>query len=177
MNLPLEERKGLLEKSVSENGTLALSRYIEQSGTALYDLAAQQGLEGVVAKRKGSLYYPGKRTKDWIKFKNLKDDDFVVCGFIEKSGGIVSIVLGQYNGNKLIDKGHVTLGISRQDFRVISGIPRSTAPFTDSEDTVWISPVLVCTVKYMEKTAAGMLRQPVFKGLRDDKAPAECQIN
>lgn len=177
MDCPLEERKGLLEKSVSENGTLALSRYIEQSGIALYDLAAQQGLEGVVAKRKDSLYFSGKRTKDWIKFKNLKDDDFVVCGFIKKSGGVVSIVLGQYDGNKLIGKGHVTLGVSRQDFQVISGIPKSKAPFVDNEETVWISPVLVCTVKYMEKTASGMLRQPVFKGLRDDKAPAECQIN
>lgn len=64
MDCPLEERKSLLEKSVSENGTLALSRYIEQSGIALYDIAAQQGLEGVVAKRKDSLYFPGKRTKD-----------------------------------------------------------------------------------------------------------------
>ncbi|WP_312281037.1 RNA ligase family protein [Oscillibacter sp.] len=176
MDRPLEERKVLLGKAVSENGTLALSRYIEQAGTTLYDLAAQQGLEGVVAKRKGSLYYPGKRTKDWIKFKNLKDDDFVVCGFIEKSGGVVSIVLGQYDGDQLIYKGHVTLGVSKQAYQIISSIPISKALFADSEETVWISPVLVCTVKYMEKTASGMLRQPVFKGLRDDKTPKDCRV-
>ena len=176
MDLPLEKRKGLLEKSVSENGTLALSRFIEETGIALYDFASQQGLEGVVAKRKGSCYYPGKRTKDWIKFKNLKDDDFVICGFIEKSGGVVSVVLGQYDGDMLVNKGHATLGVSKQDYKIISSVPRTTAPFADSEKTVWISPILVCTVKYMEKTASGMLRQPVFKGLRDDKAPTECQM-
>jgi len=174
MDLPLQERKELLEQAVLENGTLAVSRYIDKTGIALYELAAQQELEGVVAKRKKSYYFPGKRTKDWVKFKNLQDDDFVVCGYIKKDGGIVSIVLGQYDHGELIEKGHVTLGISRDDFQIISSVPRTSAPFFDHEDTVWIKPVLVCTVKFMERTASGKLRQPVFKGLREDKEPKDC---
>lgn len=174
MDLPLQERKELLGQAVSENGTLAVSRYIEKSGIALYALAAQQGLEGVVAKRKRSYYFPGKRTKDWVKFKNLQDDDFVICGYIEKDGGVVSIVLGQYDHGELINKGHVTLGLSREAFQIISGTPRSSPPFSDNENTVWIRPKLVCTVKFMEKTVSGKLRQPVFKGLREDKEPREC---
>ena len=174
MDLPLQERKELLGQAVSENGTLAVSRYIEKSGIALYALAAQQGLEGVVAKRKRSYYFPGKRTKDWVKFKNLQDDDFVICGYIEKDGGVVSIVLGQYDHGELINKGHVTFGLSREAFQIISGTPRSSPPFSDNENTVWIRPKLVCTVKFMEKIASGKLRQPAFKGLREDKEPREC---
>jgi len=176
MDYPLEERKVLLEKSISENGTLAISRTIDESGIALYELAAGQDLEGVVAKRKGSLYYPGKRTKDWIKIKNLQDDDFVVCGYDDKGNGIVSVVLGQYEGDQLTYKGHVTLGISRDDFRIIAQVPCTEPIFEDrDDDTIWIRPELVCTVKYMGKTASGMLRQPVFKGLRNDKDPRDCQ--
>ena len=176
MDQPLLERKALLEKAVSENGTLAVSRYVEGTGIALYNLAAARDLEGIVAKRKGSLYYPGKRTKDWIKIKNLKDEDFVICGYEERENGVASIVLGQYENGSLDDRGRVTLGVSREDFRVISKIPAAAAPFSGQggAGTVWIQPVLVCTVRYMEKTASGMLRQPVFKGLREDKEPREC---
>lgn len=176
MDCPLEERKDLLEKSVSENGALAVSRTIEESGIALYKLAAGQDLEGIVAKRKGSLYHPGKRTKDWIKIKNLQDDDFVVCGYVDKGNG-VSVVLGQYDGDQLTYKGHVTLGILRDDFLIMTQIPRTEPIFQDREgDTTWLKPELVCAVRYMEKTTSGMLRQPVFKGLRDDKTPSDCQV-
>lgn len=174
LDLPLQERKEILNKAITENETLAISRYIEEKGTALYEHAALLSLEGVVAKRKESHYFPGKRTKDWIKFKNLQDDDFVICGYIEKGGGVGSIVLGQYDQGELIDKGHVTLGLSHEAFQAISKIPHSSPPFSDDEDTVWVKPELVCTVKFMEKTASGKLRQPVFKGLREDKVPEEC---
>lgn len=72
----------MLESTVLENKILKTSRAVEDSGIALYELAARRGLEGVVEKRKDLFYFPGKRTKDWIKFKNLKDDDFVVCLYI-----------------------------------------------------------------------------------------------
>lgn len=178
MDRPLMERKKLLEETFRENETLSVSRYIEKNGVALYDLAAQQGLEGVVAKRKDSLYYPGKRTKDWIKFKNLLDEDFIICGYIQKPNNVVSIILGQYDKvGKLIYKGHVTLGVSRMDFVKIASLPQGQIYFPAQANVgaVWVVPELVCTVKYMEKTTKGGLRQPVFKGLRDDKEPNECQ--
>ena len=183
MNAPLTERKERLSKAVKENGRVAVSRVIEGRGKALYALTEQQGLEGVVAKKKDSLYYPGKRTKDWIKCKNLQDDDFVVCGYIRKSEGVTSLVLGQYKDGALTYKGHVTLGVSVPNFRRIEAAPRIAAPSfpvpagSGNERAVWLEPELVCTVKYMEKTRGGGLRQPVFKGLRDDKAPDSCIEN
>jgi len=100
-------------------------------------------LEGIVAKRKDSKYYLGKRTKDWIKIKNLQDDDFVVCGYILKGNSVTSIVLGQYSGSELVYKGHVTLGLSTADFQIIKSIPKITSPiFNDppssNENAVWI---------------------------------------
>lgn len=177
-DLPLIKRKDLLQKTVKENDRLAISRYIEEKGIDLYNLTVQQNLEGIVAKHKNSKYYFDKKTKDWIKIKYLKDDDYVVCGYIEKSSNIVSIVLGQYRSDELTYKGHVTMGVNKEDFSTIINTkiietPKFSVP-KGNESAVWIDPKLVCTVKYMTKTEAGGLRQPVFKGLRDDKTPQEC---
>ena len=76
--LPLEQRKALLQKTVRQNERLAISKVIEGRGKVLYRLAEQQHLEGVVAKRKDSVYIQGKRTKDWIKIKCMEDDDIIV---------------------------------------------------------------------------------------------------
>lgn len=178
-DLPQIERKKILNKTIEENERLSISRYIEEKGIELYKLTVAQDLEGIVAKRKDSKYYFGKNTNDWIKIKNLKDDDFVVCGYIEKSNNIVSIVIGQYNqSNQLIYKGHVTLGISKSDFNIIANTKRIANPYFSSpkgnEKAIWLEPINVCTVKFMERTSSGSLRQPVFKGLRNDKAPKEC---
>ena len=92
---------------------------------------------------------------------------------------MTSIVLGQYRGNRLIYKGHVTLGISGENFRKIQVLPTRRYPEMevpeDNEQTIWVQPELVCTVKYMMKTESGGLRQPVFKCLREDKRPEECK--
>lgn len=177
---PLVERKERLIKAVRENDRIAVSRAIEGCGMALYAITENQGLEGVVAKRKNSLYYQGKRTKDWIKCKHLLDDDFVICGYIHKSAGAVSLVLGQKRGEELVYKGHVTLGVSRTDFCKIEAMPViSESPFPvdgENKQAVWIEPSLVCAVKFMERTANGGLRQPVYKGLRDDKRPEDCIV-
>lgn len=178
-DLPQLERKKILNKAIKENERLSISRYIEEKGIELYELTVAQDLEGIVAKHKDSKYYFGKNTSDWIKIKNLKDDDFVVCGYIEKSSNIVSIVIGQYNpNNQLIYKGHVTMGISKSDFNVISNSKRIDMPYfpvpKGNENAIWLEPINVCTVKFMERTSSGGLRQPVFKGLRNDKAPIEC---
>lgn len=176
---PLERRKELLASVVTNSPRLAVSQIIEQQGTSLYRLTEERGLEGIVAKRKGSLYFPGKRTKDWIKCKNLKDEDFVVCGYIRKSGGVVSLVLGQYHDGSLVYRGHATLGVSSNTVQRIDAMPHiETPPFpipNGNERAVWVAPKLVCTVKYMELTESGSMRQPVFKGLRDDKEPEECK--
>lgn len=178
--LPLMERKALLERTVSESARLAVSRYIPQHGKALYARAKEQGLEGVVAKVRDSVYTMGQRTTQWIKIKNLLDGDFVVCGFIHKEQAMASLVLGQYAREGLRYMGHVTLGVSGQAFKRVQRQERLPGPPMEipnghgNENAVWVKPDLVCTVQYMERTKGGGMRHPVLKGLRDDKTPREC---
>lgn len=181
-NLPLTQRKNLLQKAVkAENGSFAVSRYIEKNGMAFYELAKQNELEGIVAKRKDSRYYFDRRTKDWIKIKYMQDDDFIVLGYVPKETSMNSIILGQYSGKRLMYKGHVTLGVGGEPFRRIKALDKTNCPFSEipkgNENAVWVKRELVCTVKYMMKTENGGMRQPVFKGLRDDKAPEDCVTN
>lgn len=178
--LPLIERKKLLEEAIIENDRISISRYIEEKGIELYELTVQHNLEGIVAKRKESKYFFGKNTKDWIKIKYLKDDDFVVCGYIEKDSVIASLLLGQYNNeNQLIYKGHVSIGVNREEFKTIINTKREIVSelkdLIKEDAVVWIEPVNVCIIRYMEKMPSGSLRQPVFKGLREDKTPLECK--
>lgn len=176
---PLLKRKELLNKTVSDGEKMAISRYIEKNGTTLFEASKERNLEGIVAKRNDSVYIPGKRTKDWIKIKNLLDDDFVICGWIHKQNNMNSIILGKYSNDKLTYKGHVTLGVSSKTFQYISQLPQIAHPFFDipkgNEDAIWVIPEVVCTVKFMERTASGGMRQPTFKGLRFDKAPEDCK--
>ena len=181
-NLPLTQRKNLLQKAVkSENESFAVSRYIEKNGVAFYELAKQNELEGIVAKRKDSRYYFDRRTKDWIKIKYMQDDDFIVLGYVPKETSMNSIILGQYQDSQIVYKGHVTLGVGGEPFRRIKALDKTNCPFSEipkgNENAVWVKRELVCTVKYMMKTESGGMRQPVFKGLREDKAPEDCVTN
>lgn len=180
---PLTERKNILEKAVTESERLAVSRVFDAGqALALFQLAKEQRLEGIVAKRKDSLYFQGTRTRTWLKMKNMMDDDFVVCGYIFKENHMISLVLGQYHNEKLVYKGHVTLGVGGAAFAKIKSQPRAIRPPFDvpeghgNEDAVWIEPTLVCVVEFMHRTKNGGMRQPVFKGLRPDKLPEECTI-
>ena len=157
-------------------------RFIKNEGEAFYKTAAEMGLEGIVAKRNDSKYYFGKRSKDWIKIKTLLDDDFIVCGYFSKGGHTVSVIIGAYIEDQVIYQGHVVMGVSRFDYQRMQSAPRTSkesfyAGFPDFEGAIWLAPKLVCKVQYMERTPGGGLRQPVFKGLRDDKLPYECRIN
>lgn len=174
---PLIERKKILNKLITENDRFNISRYIETNGIELFDLTTKNDLEGIVAKRKDSKYFLDKRSKDWIKCKNLIDEDYVIVGYIIKEKGIVSLVLAQYDNHDLIYKGHVTLGVSLSYLNSHSQ-KTNICPFLmipkGNEDAIWIHPFLVGSVKFMEYTENGGLRQPVFKGFRDDKTPEEC---
>lgn len=174
MNQTLLERKEILQSSVNENERIAISRYIYTNGIGLFHAADEKNLEGVVAKKTSSLYYPGRRTKDWIKFKRMADEEFVVCGYIKKSINTYSIILGKYNNGSYLYKGHVTIGVTME---AISQLKKSdTMPFTtipagaENESTVWVYPDQVCTVEYMPNLK-NSLRQAVFKGFREDMIP------
>lgn len=179
MDLPLMERKDLLSDIIMENDRINVSRYIEENGIAFFEAAKQQGLEGVVAKRKDSKYYFGKRTKDWIKFKVMETEDCIICGYIKKANNMTSLILGQYDGQRLIYKGHVTLGVSLRNLKEYSIRIKDRSPFENppvgNDGAVWIEPELVCVVESMP-TDKDSFRQPVFKGIRNDKCPLECQL-
>lgn len=109
----IEKRKDILNSIIKENEYIALSKVVENRGIQLFDIVKEQSLEGVVAKRKGSKYFFGKRSQDWIKFKYLEDDDYIICGYILKSHHMTSFILGQYTQDgTLVYKGHCTLGCS-----------------------------------------------------------------
>ena len=110
------------------------------------------------------------------------DDDFVVCGYYIKSGNLVSVILGSYAVGGLVYQGHVAIGISRRDFERFQAVKavkkvEHYVDFPDFEGAAWLAPRYVCKIEYMERTKNGGLRQPVFKGLRDDKAPENCRLN
>ena len=179
-HLPLMERKEILSENIRESTSLAVTRYIETNGVAFYNAAAEQGLEGIVAKRKDSKYYSNKTTKDWIKMKALLDADFIVCGYYINTGNTASAILGAYKNGKILYQGHASFGVSRQDFDIMEKSQKTDksiyADFPDFDDVTWLAPRLVCKVEFMERTPGGGLRQPIFKGLRDDKTPEECTI-
>ncbi len=164
--LPLMERKDILRAAVDDTPRIAVSRVMDQ-GVKLFGLTTAEGLEGVVAKRRDSLYHYGKETKDWVKFKNLKDKDFIACGYIEKGHGVYSLVLGQIEDGRLCFKGHLTIGVTRDKvapFKVADVSPFGESTPKGHEAAVWFaSPLPVCTAVYMEDTSSGGMRQPRLK--------------
>ncbi|GLB26641.1 ATP-dependent DNA ligase [Lacrimispora xylanolytica] len=177
--LPLMERKKYLEDVVQENNLISVSRYIENDGIKLFELVKAKSLEGIVAKRKDSLYWQGKKTKDWIKCKVMSTEDCIICGYILKANSMTSLVLGQYDDDTLIYRGHVTLGASlrilnQHKYEIIGYSPFGYVP-EGNNDAVWLKPELVCIVESMP-TEKDSFRQPVFKGIRDDKPAIECKI-
>lgn len=176
--IPLIERKQILSDVISENNLLSVSRYIDTNGKMLFEIAKQQSLEGVVGKKKNSLYWFGKRTKDWNKVKVMEDYEAVAIAYIPKPNNMTSLVLAKYNDNNLVITNHVTLGVSLSKLKQ-HGMKISDCPFKQIpkgyENAIWIAPV-VCTVEYMPSDKEG-LRQAVFKGIRDDKLPEECRID
>lgn len=176
--LPLLERKLLLNSIIEESKRIAISRYIREFGIELYNLTCEQELEGVVAKEINSKYFFDKRSKDWLKIKRMADEDFVICGYILKESSN-TLVLGQYDGNSLIYKGNVTLGVKLDFIEEYDCKRVNESPFTNSpewsEKVEWLKPELVCVVEYMPNTK-DRLRQAVFKGIRDDVMPYDCKV-
>lgn len=178
-DLPLLERKNILNDLIKENYRIAVSRYVHEYGIELYNLTCEMELEGVVAKEVNSKYYFDKKSKDWLKIKRMADEDFVICGYAKNANNASTLMLGQYRGNTLIYKGSVSFGV-RLNFlneykcKKIDYSPFNLAP-SINEDITWLEPTLVCVVQFMPNTKEA-LRQPVFKGIRDDISPIECQV-
>ncbi len=173
--LPLMKRKEILFNEVTEGHNLGISRYIEKEGKVFFNLAKKENLEGVVGKKKDSLYHIGKRTRDWLKIKVMQDEDLLVCGYTtDDNGDVKDVILGYYDDNdNLVCRGKVYLGISKTERKIIKNFAKNNIvkkPWFDKyKNAVWLKPELVGTAHFMHETENGGMRQPVWKGLRDDK--------
>ncbi len=173
-DMPLTERKKLLEENVKEGNNLSISRYVEERGREFFELVKEQNLEGIVAKKKDGKYYIGKRAREWVKIKVMQDEDLYVFGYQTDSGGNVKdLILGFFDKNgKAVCRGKVYLGVSSEDRKLVSQFAFnnrvSTPWFSQYKNAVWLKPELKGTAHFMQETQSGHMRQPVWKGLRDD---------
>ena len=181
-SLPIEERKRLLAEIVTPTERIRLSDHFTIGGEAMLEAASQLGLEGILAKRKGSRY-EGRRSPDWLKIKVVSTEDFVIGGFTHgERDYFSSLVLGCYENGKLVHVGQVGTGFNDKSlleiYKRIEPLITNKSPFAGPvkalRDVTWVKPELVAEIKYLEVTPDGLLRAPVFMGLRLDKEPKEC---
>lgn len=190
----LRDRKTLLKQMLLPDGCVALLEHFDTEGEAAYEAAVSHGLEGVIAKRRDSIYESGKRGKSWLKVKATTEDDFVVGGFTSGLGGrqktFGSLLVGQYDDEgRLVYAGNVGSGF---DDRLLASLRKKLDSLTVGESpfdemtpssmrfarpknvaVTWVKPELVVTVKFTEWTNDGHLRAPSLVGLRTDKAPED----
>lgn len=183
--VPLQQRKELLKETLAPEDTIRLVDYFSPEGEKVFKAAVDNGLEGVVAKKKQSRYEPGKRSQAWLKIKAVKSDDFVVAGYTEGKGNRAdsfgSLILGYYNDDRqLAYAGNVGSGFDEPMLKEIMArleplktpdSPLSSDAGVDGQVT-WTRPELVVEVKFSEWTRDSKLRAPVFLRFRDDKSPA-----
>lgn len=184
MGLPLEKRKDLLEEIVAGGEEIIISQYVKNNGLDLYSACVAQGLEGVMAKKLGSAYLPGRRSPYWQKFRHTREADLVICGYQHGSSGrgLGSLVLGGYRDGRLVYQGKVGTGFSEREAEaLLEGLRELevaeetlTVPREEKRRTIFVRPLLVCSVDFLTTTNEGYLRHPVYRGIRWDKPPEEC---
>jgi bifunctional non-homologous end joining protein LigD len=189
--VPLEQRKAALASIlITPNDILRLSDHFVANGKALFDAARQQGLEGILAKKRASLYEE-RRSREWLKIKIRHRLEAVIAGYTDPEGSrqhFGSVVLGLYdkNGN-LIHVGQAGSGFDQQGlanlWKLLQPLATTTNPFHGKVEALkkphWVTPKLVAEIEFSDWThstdeGGPKLRAPVFLGLREDKNPKEC---
>ena len=187
---PLEERRELLEVIVEEDARVQVTPYVDGEGRAFTRAAREQRLEGVMAKRLGSRYRPGRRSPDWRKIKLMNTQDCVILGWTAGQGGraetLGALLVGAYDGGTLRWVGQVGTGFTRQTLdRLLAQLHplvRPTPVVADADlrrlkHATFVEPRVVCEVAYLEITkSTGKMRAPAFKGLRPDVPPEDCVL-
>jgi len=183
-DLPLLRRKELLKKILPSARHIKFSDHVWKEGVLFFQVVKEKGLEGIIAKHSQSPYRPGKRSRQWLKIKTRLTQEGVIAGFTEPRGGreyFGSLVLGVYEGGELIYIGHSGGGFGGDNLRKIHArlqpLIRKECPFKIEPRTntpaTWVKPQLVCEVSFAGWTEDGLMRQPVFSRLREDKAARE----
>jgi bifunctional non-homologous end joining protein LigD len=186
---PLTERKKELRTLLDARvKTVAYSEDFDD-GDALFAVAQQQGLEGIISKRATSAYKPGRRTRDWLKIKTENNEEFIVTGYTRGGGRRAdtfgALVLGVNEGSELRYVGNVGTGFNDAEIRkllkLLKPLHRDTPPFPVAPkmprvrkgDVQWVDPELVAQVRFGEWTHDGHLRHPAYLGIREDKEAGE----
>jgi bifunctional non-homologous end joining protein LigD len=188
--LPLAKRKELLSLFAPRLGFVRFADHVEGEGMALFEAAREHGVEGVVAKRADSRYETGRRSDAWRKIKVPRSALLAIVGYTSGRGSrgrLGSLMVAWHRDGELVYAGNVGSGL---DERTVSDLlhrldPRRveepafagapTAPGRSAREQTWVEPELVCEVSFTEVTGAGLLRQPVFRGLRPDRSLEECR--
>lgn len=161
--IELMKRKNYLEKYPDTNYFIK-TKVIEQNGKKFFQKIKKLNLEGMVAKKKSGLYYPGKRTDEFIKIKNIQEDEFYIGGYEEKKNKILSVAIGELIDNQLHFVGKVKVSTKNRLYQKILTKKKSKNPFFDFDESInYVNPTLTCHVSYLEKTKNNHLRHPVLK--------------
>lgn len=181
-SLPLTERKSLLPSVLEGLQHVVYCDHIAGRGKGLYQKLVSQGMEGVIAKKSDAPYLPGVRSEQWLKIKAVETMDAIICGYTDSvNGGAIfgSLILGKYEDGRYSYIGNCGTGFSNADqkalLKTFENLETPASPFESNINLKgrkphWVRPELVCEVKYADQTASGLLRHPVFKGLRPDKS-------
>jgi bifunctional non-homologous end joining protein LigD len=183
-SLPLLKRKELLKSFMPPLGLARYGDHVMNSGRDLFDGASKMGLEGIVAKKTDSRY-AGGRSREWLKIKCQRRQEFVIGGYTEPQGGRTcfgALHLGLYDGDKLVYISKVGTGFDSKTLNAIweklQPLKRATSPFVEKSPSgrghSWVEPRLVCEVRFSDWTDDGGIRHSAFLGLRTDKKPEEC---
>jgi bifunctional non-homologous end joining protein LigD len=178
---PLAERKAKLEALIVPDRGVLFSQHVAAKGVGFFAVAKREGLEGIVGKRLDSPYR-ATRSREWVKIKAKLEEEFVIGGWTEPKGsrsGFGALLLGVYDGESLVYAGSVGTGFDTKTLGEIgaqlAARKRATSPFANKLPAMkpaphFVRPDLVAQVTFAEWTDDGLLRQPVFLGLRIDKA-------
>ena len=180
-----KEKLAALMKHLPDDGPLRVSAHVEGGGPDLFARACKAGAEGIIAKR-AIAPYSGRRTKDWLKIKCTRRQEFIIGGYSpsDKIGRpFASLLLGENGPDGLRYRGRVGTGIDEAAFDRLTAAFRSrkTSPFTDvpadiAAQAQWVTPALVVEVDFAEFTADGHIRHGSYLGLRDDKDAKEIRF-
>jgi bifunctional non-homologous end joining protein LigD len=187
LELPWTERRAALEDVASgfrDDSPWRVSNAWIGEGSGLLAATKERGLEGVLAKKTGAAYEPGKRSKCWVKVKNVNRQEMVIGGWLpgegNRQGRLGALLIGYYDGDDLRFAGKVGTGFTDRGLDEMAArlapLARDTSPFADKvpwKGARYVEPELVGDVEFTEWTQGGTLRHPSFKGLRTDKSPRE----
>jgi len=180
---PLIERKKLLKKLLPRRAHIAYSEHVEGQGDRLFSLAKKKEMEGIMAKKKDSQYV-SIRSDNWLKIKNIQMQEALICGYTEPRGTreeFGALILGIYDNGELRYVGHTGSGFDRKKLQdiiaLLKPLEQIASPFAHTPKTnmpaTWVKPKLIAQIKFSEWTQDGMMRQPIFLGIRSDKKPTE----